>query len=78
MLYTLQPPTGLKVWNTSPNFRYRQETVRLHFHSPSENVNTTKGKYVNMYRATVSIEKEKEKQSKEKRVKALCVKKSSL
>ena len=42
MLYTLQPPTGLKVWNTSPNVRYRQETVRLHFNSPNENGNTVK------------------------------------
>ena len=35
-----QATTGLKVWNTSPNIRYRQETVRLYFNSPGENVNT--------------------------------------
>ena len=34
----LQPATDLKVkvWNTSPNVRYGQETVQLHFNSPSE------------------------------------------
>ena len=78
MLYTLQPTTGLKVWNTSPNVRYRQETFQLHFHSPSENVNTMKCKYLNMYRATVSMEKEKEKQSKEKPSQSFVLKKSSL
>ena len=31
MLYTSQPTTGLKVGNTSPDFRYQQETVPLHF-----------------------------------------------
>ena len=36
MLDTLQPATDLKVWNTSPNVRYGQETVQLHFNSPSE------------------------------------------
>ena len=32
----LQPATDLKVWNTSPNVRYGQETVQFHFNSPSE------------------------------------------
>ena len=32
----LQPATDLKVWNNSPNIRYGQETVQLHFNSPSE------------------------------------------
>ena len=36
MFDTLQPATDLKVWNTSPNVRYGQETVQLHFNSPSE------------------------------------------
>ena len=33
---TLQPATDLKVWNTSPNVRYGQETVQFHFNSPRE------------------------------------------
>ena len=33
---TLEPRTGLKVRNTSSNSRYGQETVQLHFNSPSE------------------------------------------
>ena len=68
---TSQPTTGLKVWNTFPNVRYRQETVRLHFNSPSENANT-------VHSAAVSTEKMKmgsyflqEEQSKEKQVSAV-------
>ena len=30
---TLQPTTGLKVWNTSPKIKYQQETLQLHFNS---------------------------------------------
>ena len=30
---TLQPTTGLKVWDTSPNIIYQQETLQLHFNS---------------------------------------------
>ena len=33
---TLQPGTRLNVWNTSINVRYGQDTVQLHFNSPSE------------------------------------------
>ena len=61
----------MKVWNTSTNVRYRQETLWLHFNSPSENVNK-------MHSAAFSTEKMKmgsyfiqEEQSKEKRVNAV-------
>ena len=51
MLDTLQPATDLKVWNTSPNVRYRQETIQLHLNSSSE-IQCTVGQslYIYIYR----------------------------
>ena len=71
MLYTSQPTTGLKVGNTSPDFRYQQETVRLHFCSPSENRNT-------MHSTTVTTEKEKAKENQKRNESKLCMKKFSV
>ena len=65
---TSQPTTGLKIWNSKPNVRCRQETIRLHYISPSDTQKT-------MHNAAVTTEKIKkgsyfiqEEQSKEKRV----------
>ena len=69
MLDTLQPATGLKVWNTSPNVRYGQETIQLHCNSPSEKKYTVqKSVQKKINQVSYFIYKE---QSKEKRVNAV-------